>query len=88
LTTKTGIFYATATFTRLYFQLSELYSLAAQRLAELSDTKVLNVVTRSRVIISGGASMITAGSRDLETPESWNRRIELFDELRMLAFAL
>jgi hypothetical protein len=38
--TKTGIFYATATFTRLYFQLSELYSLAAQRLADFSDTKV------------------------------------------------
>ena len=45
--TKTGIFYATATFTRLYFQLSELYSLAAQRLAEFSDAKVLNVVLRS-----------------------------------------
>ena len=47
LTTKTGIFLAAATFTRLYFPLSKIYFPAAQRLAEFSDVKVLNVVTRS-----------------------------------------
>ena len=48
-TTKAGIFLAAATFTRLYFPLSKIYFLAAQRLAEFSDSKVLNVVTRCRV---------------------------------------
>ena len=43
-TTKAGIFLAAATFTRLYFPLSKIYFLAAQRLAEFSGTKVLNVV--------------------------------------------